>query len=110
NDLINRNVLVEGNRVSAVLDWGSSTYGDFLFEVANLVFYQPWFPAWRDIDFAAEARAHYKAIGLDVPHFDARRWGYPLRIGLDDMAYSAFRKRWGKLAETTRRTLEIART
>ncbi len=110
DDLINRNVLVEGNRVSAVLDWGSSTYGDFLFEVAILVFYQPWFSAWRNIDFASEARAHYDAIGLDVPHFDERLSCYTLRIGLDDMAYSAFRKRWEKVAETTRRTLEIART
>ncbi len=45
-----------------------------------------------------------------MPHFDERLSCYTLRIGLDDMAYSAFRKRWEKLAETTRRTLEIART
>jgi len=110
DDLINRNVLVDGDRISAILDWGSSKYGDFLYEIANLVFYQPWFPAWRNIDFAAEARAHYEAIGLDVPHFNERLACYTLRIGLDDMAYSAFRKRWEKVAETTRRTLEIARS
>lgn len=109
DDLINRNVLVDGDHISAVLDWGSSKYGDSLYEIANLVFYQPWFPAWRDIDFAAEARAHYAAIGLDVPHFNERLSCYTLRIGLDDMAYSAFRKRWEKVAATTRRTLEIAR-
>ncbi len=109
NDLINRNVLVEGNRISAVLDWGSSTYGDSLFEIAILIFYQPWFPAWRNIDFAAEARAHYDAIGLDVPHFNERLSCYTLRIGLDDMAYSAFRERWEKVAAITTRVLENAR-
>jgi hygromycin-B 4-O-kinase len=109
NDLINRNVLVEGNRISAVLDWGSSTYGDFLFEIAILVFYQPWFPAWGNIDFAAEARAHYDAIGLDVPHLNERLSCYTLRIGLDDMAYSAFRERWEKVAAITTRVLENAR-
>jgi len=109
NDLINRNVLVDGDRISTVLDWGSSIYGDFLYELAILVFYQPWFPAWRNIDFATEARAHYDAIGLDVPHITERLSCYTLRIGLDDMAYSAFRKRWEKLAVVTTRVLENAR-
>ena len=109
DDLINRNVLVDGDRVSAVLDWGSSKYGDFLFDIANLVFYRPWFPAWRNIDFAAEARAHYESIGLAVPHFAERLSCYCLRIALDGVAYSAFRKRWDEVELRARRALEIAR-
>ena len=109
DDLVNRNVLVDGDRISAVLDWGSSKYGDFLFDIANLVFYRPWFPAWRNIDFAAEARAHYEGIGLAVPHFAERLRCYTLRIALDGMSYSAFRKRWDEVALRGRRALEIAR-
>lgn len=109
DDLINRNVLVEGDRITAVLDWGSSKYGDFLYDIANLVFYRPWFPEWRDIDFAAEARAHYDAIGLAVPHFAERLSCYCLRIALDGIAYSAFRERWGEVELRARRALEIAR-
>lgn len=109
DDLINFNVLVDGDRVSAVLDWGSSKYGDFLYDIAKLVFYQPWYPAWRNIDFAAKARAHYDAIGLAVPQFTERLSCYAVRIGLEDMAYSAFRKRWEQVASNARRTLEIAR-
>ena len=109
DDLINRNVLVEGDRVTAVLDWGSSKYGDFLFDIANLVFYRPWFPAWRNIDFAAEARAHYDAIGLEVPYFAERLACYTLPIALDGMAYSAFRKRWDEVELRARRALVIAR-
>lgn len=109
DDLINFNVLVDGDRVSAVLDWGSSKYGDFLYDIAKLVFYQPWYPAWRNIDFAAEARAHYDAIGLAVPQFAERLSCYAVRIGLEDMAYSAFRKRWEQVASNARRTVEIAR-
>lgn len=108
DDLINFNVLVDGDRISAVLDWGSSICGDFLYDVAKLVFYQPWYAAWRAIDFAAEARAHYDAIGLQAPHFAERLSCYALRIGLADMAYSAFRKRWDEVAWKARRTLEIA--
>jgi len=109
DDLINFNVLVDGDHISAVLDWGSSMWGDFLYDVAKLVFYRPWYPAWRNIDFAAEARAHYDSIGLAVPHFTERLTCYTLRIGLADMAYSAYRKRWEQVASKARRTLEIAR-
>ena len=109
DDLINFNVLVDGDRISAVLDWGSSIYGDFLYDIAKLVFYRPWYSAWRNIDFAAEARAHYEAIGLDVPRFAQRLSCYTLRIGLSDMAYSAFRKRWEQVDAKARRTLELAR-
>ena len=109
DDLVNRNVLVDGDRISAVLDWGSSKYGDFLYDIANLVFYRPWFPAWRNIDFAAEARSHYDAIGLAVPQFEERLSCYCLRIALDGVAYSAFRKRWDEVELRARLALEIAR-
>ena len=109
DDLINRNVLVDGDRITAVLDWGSSKYGDFLYDVANLVFYRPWFPAWRNIDFAAEARARYDNIRLVVPQFAERLKCYTLRIALDGIAYSAFRKRWNEVDLRARRALEIAR-
>jgi hygromycin-B 4-O-kinase len=110
DDLINRNVLVDGDRITAVLDWGSSKYGDPLYDLANLVFYTPWFPQWRHIDFAAEALAHYESIGLAVPNFAERLRCYTLRIALDGIAYSAFRKRWGEVELRARRALEIART
>jgi len=109
DDLIHFNVLVDGDRIGAVLDWGSSIHGDFLYDIAKLVFYQPWYPAWQDIDFAAEAARHYDAIGLDVPRFVERIFCYTLRIGLADMAYSAFRERWDEVEAKARRTLEIAR-
>ncbi len=109
DDLMNFNVLVVGDRISAVLDWGSSIYGDFLYDLAKLVFYGPWYPAWRNIDFSSEARAHYEAIGLEVPRFAERLRCYMLRIGIEDMAYSAFRKRWEEVEFKARRVLEIAR-
>ena len=109
DDLINRNVLVQGDRISAVLDWGSSKYGDFVYDIANLVFYKPWFPQWHGIDFAAEALAHYERIGLAVPKFAERIKCYSLRIALDGIAYSAFRERWGEVELRARRALEIAR-
>ena len=108
DDLMNRNVLVDSGRVSAVLDWGSSLYGDFLYDIAKLVFYQPWRTNWGAINFAAVAQAHYDAIGLVVPRFAERLTCYCLRIGIADMSYSAYRERWDQVESKARRVLAIA--
>lgn len=109
SDLLHYNVLVAGDRITAVLDWGCSMYGDLLYDLAWLVFWGPWFTAWRGIDFRTEALAHYDSIGLDVPDLGARLRCYELDIGLGGMRYQAFKERWDDLAWTVRRTLEIAR-
>lgn len=109
DDLLNRNVLVVDGRISAVLDWGSSKYGDFLYELAKFAFYQPWYPAWRKIDFVAEARQHYAAIGLEVPRFNERVTCYALHEGIGGIAYSAFRGRWEQVDLKTRRVQELLR-
>jgi hygromycin-B 4-O-kinase len=109
SDLLNYNVLVSGDRITAVLDWGCSMYGDFLYDVAWLCFWSPWYPAWHGIDFGREAARHYESIGLDVPHFEERLRCCQVHIGLGGQAYSAFKGRWADLEATARRTLEVAR-
>jgi hygromycin-B 4-O-kinase len=111
-DLLNYNVLVADHRISAVLDWGNAMYADYLFDVAWFAFWAPWYPAWKDVDFAAEAARHYAAIGLDVPHLEARLTCYLVYIGLDAQAYNAFKgeERWPALEATARRTLQLAGT
>lgn len=107
SDLLHYNVLVHDGRITAVLDWGSALYGDPLYDVAWLVFWAPWLPAWQGIDFAAEAAHHYAAIGLDVPNLTERLRCYQLHIGLEGMAYSAFRGRWDDFDATARHTLAV---
>lgn len=108
SDLLNYNVLFAGDRVSAVLDWGSALYGDFLYDLAWLCFWQPWYPAWQSVDFAAEARRHHASIGLDVPDFDQRLRAYQVHIGLDSLTYNAYRGRWDQLDSVAQRTLATA--
>lgn len=108
SDLLNYNVLVAGERISTVLDWGSSIYGDFLYDLAWLSFWSPWYPAWRGIDFRRAATRHYAAIGLEVPGFEERLRCYEVRIGLEAQAYNAFKGRWAELEATARRTLAVA--
>jgi hygromycin-B 4-O-kinase len=107
-DLLHYNVLVAGDRITGVIDWGCSIYGDFLYDVAWLAFYAPWYPAWRGIDFAAEATRHYRSRGLEVPHFAERLRCYQVHIGLGDQAWNAYTRNWSQLAATAKRTLEVA--
>jgi hygromycin-B 4-O-kinase len=109
NDLLHFNVLVVDRRVSAVIDWGCGLFGDFLYDIALLAFWQPWYPQWAEIDFAAEARRHYAAGGLSVPDLEARLRCYQVHIGLGGQAWEAHIGRWDGLAITARRTLDLAR-
>jgi hygromycin-B 4-O-kinase len=93
-----------------VLDWGAAMYGDWLFDIAWFVFWQPWYPAWAEIDFAHEATAHFAALGVPIPDFDLRLRCCEIAIGLDNQAYCAYRGevRWPQLEEVAVRTLALS--
>jgi hygromycin-B 4-O-kinase len=108
SDLLHRNVLVEHGRITALLDWGSSFIGDFLYDIAWLAFWQPWYPAWSGIDFAAAARTHYGATGLVVEHFAERLRCYELRIATSNQEWFAQRGDTANLERVAARTMELA--
>jgi hygromycin-B 4-O-kinase len=109
-DLLNYNVLIEGQHIAAVLDWGAAMYGDWVFDVAWFVFWQPWYPAWSAIDFEAEAARYFTAMGVDLSGFGARMRCCEIAIGLDNQAYCAFKgdSRWSQLEAVARRTIELS--
>jgi len=109
SDLLHFNVLVEADRITGVLDWGCAMYGDFLYDLAWFCFWQPWYPAWRRIDFRGEATRHYASIGLDVPNFEERLRYCEIHIGLAAQAYMAYAGKWSDLEATARHTLDVAR-
>jgi hygromycin-B 4-O-kinase len=106
SDLLNSNVLVEGDRVTAVLDWGSAKYGDPIYDGAWLSFWWPWYRAWRSIDVDRILEEHYTANNLE--RVEERLRCYRLHTGLEGMAYQAFTQDWDKLAFTTELTLAVA--
>lgn len=107
SDLLNFNVLIQDDRINAVLDWGSSMYGDFLWDLAWFTLWQPWYHSWSALDLKAYAREHYRAIGLEVPNFEERMHCYELAIGLDGLAYEAFAGHWENLTWTAQRVLGL---
>lgn len=106
-DLLARNVLVQGAMLSAVLDWGNSMYGDALYDAAWLIYWWPWYPAWARIDIQAELHRHWAASGPLPDDLAHRLHCYQLRIGLDHMVYNAFTGRTAALDRNTRQTLAL---
>ena len=109
SDLLHFNVLVAGDRITAVVDWGSALYGDFLYDLAWFAFWSPWYPAWHGIDFRREAEDHFATNGLDVPHVSERFRCCQIHIGLDNLKYNAFKGNWDAVEATARWTVAVAR-
>jgi hygromycin-B 4-O-kinase len=107
-DLLNRNVLVRGGQVAAVIDWGNAMFGDALYDAAWLIYWWPWYPQWRDIDIAAELRNHWARGGDQTADLDRRLTACLLQIGLDAMSYCAFRGRWDDLARNAAQLAALA--
>jgi hygromycin-B 4-O-kinase len=107
NDLLNRTILVEDNRITALLDWGDSRYGDYLYNIAHLLYWRPWFAQWRNIDILSEIEQHYQKKKMDVQDFHERVQCYQMHIGLDSMEYHGYTKRWDNFAWSAKRTFDI---
>jgi hygromycin-B 4-O-kinase len=106
-DLVNHNVLVQGPRITAVIDWGNALYGDWLYDPAWLTFWWPWFPQWRDIDITAVLETHWDQHGGLPPGLHHRLHACLVHIGLDAMAYNAYRGRWDDLARTASQVSQL---
>jgi hygromycin-B 4-O-kinase len=107
NDLLNFNVMVNDNKITAVFDWANAFYGDFLYDLAMFTFWGPIHKPVQGIDWEAEAKAHYEAIGLDIPEFKRRLDCCMLHIGLGALAYFCYKPYWEWYEPTTKRLLEI---
>ena len=108
-DLVNRNVLAQDARITAVIDWGNALYGDYLYDAAWLIYWWPWFPAWQTLNIRHELHRHWDQHGGTPAHLDHRLLTYLIHIGLDAMSYDAFKRRPDDLARNATWVLELAR-
>lgn len=105
NDLLNYNVLVADGRISAVLDWGCATWGDYLYDAAWLLYWWPWYPRWHSVDLREILDRHFARRGGWPSDADVRIRCYLLHIGLDHIAYTAFTQRLDDLRRNTEQVL-----
>ena len=108
NDLLYRNVF-SGPGGIVLLDWGASIFGDFLYDMALLTIWWPFYASrWRGINVRAEIERHYADIGLQIPHFAERLRCYELDIATSHIASQGASGQWDLAAWTARRTADLA--
>lgn len=107
-DLMNRNVLVTGDRITAVFDWGCSRYGDHLYDLAWFEFWAPWHTNLDVLLLRTEIEQRWRNIGYTPQNKEPRLLACYLHIGLDHLAYNAYLADWETLAATARRMRTLA--
>jgi hygromycin-B 4-O-kinase len=107
-DLMNRNVLVAGERLAGVFDWGCSAYGDHLYELAWFEFWAPWHPNLDVPLLRDELERRWRAAGYAPPRYADRLLACHLHIGLDHLAYNAYRGDAETLLATAERMRALA--
>jgi hygromycin-B 4-O-kinase len=110
SDLLNRNVLAASGQIAAVLDWGSSFYGDSLYDVAWFTFYEPWFPHFKEVSLARRLQDDFQADPrANQDNLEARLLCYLLDIGIGSIAYNAYIENWANAEEAAEYTLALLR-
>ena len=88
-DLTNRNVLVKGEQITGVFDWGCSIYGDHLYDLALFEFWSPWYPQ-LDMEYLRSAlEQRWGERGYIPENKTSRLMACYLHIGLEHLAYHA---------------------
>jgi hygromycin-B 4-O-kinase len=77
------NVVVERGKVTGVLDWANSKYGDFLYDVA-------WLSLWPPIyDFAGMSKKRFIDKGMNVEYYEERILCYLVFSSLESLNFTA---------------------
>ncbi len=103
NDLLHFNLIMQGDQVAAVIDWGCGLWGDFLYDLAMFITWQFYYPAMAGIDFEAEARRFFTEKNVALPHFAERLQCYQLHLLLDSLGYNAWKEDGENLGITIKR-------
>lgn len=102
-DLMNRNVLVDDGRITALIDWGCARYGDHLYDLAWFEFWAPWHPQLDATLLRAELERSWRRSGYTPDNMTRRLAACHLHIGLDHLAYNAHLGAWEMLAAVAAR-------
>lgn len=82
-DFGSNNLLVDNNKVSAVLDWENAMYGDPLYDIATAYFWRTWLTCME------QTARYYEAELNSMPDYLERVRCYQLRIGLREIYVNA---------------------
>ena len=75
------NLLSDGQKITGVIDWELAKYGDFLYDVAWLGFFE------TEIDYPGIFKKHYQEKGVAITNFEERILCYQLKFGLGSLSF-----------------------
>lgn len=107
SDLLNFNVLALDHKISGVIDWQCSMYGDSLYDIAWFLYYAPWYPQFASIGLEEKILTHFQQTATHTENIDKRLLCYYLHIGLGSIAYNAFKKDWQAAQEAENYTSKL---
>jgi len=108
-DWMYHNVLVDHDRINAVVDWGSSMYGDHLYDAAWLLFCWSWSPQLSAIDIRHELDQHWASKSLVPDDLEHRLLAYQIHIGLGAQAHTASIGNFDTLAFSAEQTMSLVK-
>ncbi|MEN9649391.1 MAG: hypothetical protein RL094_358 [Candidatus Parcubacteria bacterium] len=88
------NMLSDGKDITGVIDWESSMYADFLYDVAWLSFWS------KSVDYQTLYLEHLQKKGKTIEHFNERILCYKLFIGLSSLSFYAYSSQKEKYEKT----------
>lgn len=95
------NLFSKNEKIAGVIDWESSTYGDFLYDVARLQFFT------KDFDYEKAYLDFCNKIGKNIENFKERILCYQLRIGLSSLSFYAYSKQKDKYESCKNKLLNL---
>lgn len=98
-DYGNNNAVSDGEKVTGVFDWADSLYGDFLYDIAWIIF---WLKKLKRIK---QIEDYYRS--KNISNFGQRLLCYKLRIGLSSISFYAYSKQKDKYDSIKQRTLDL---
>lgn len=107
-DLLHQNVLIgaDAGEVTAVFSWKCSVWGDHLYDVAWLSFWEPWHPGIASVDAWARAVGQ-KIDGDSLADAALRHHCYELNIGAQHLAWCSWTGNSTSLAGVAARTAHV---
>ncbi|QQG44616.1 MAG: phosphotransferase [Candidatus Roizmanbacteria bacterium] len=82
-DYCYNNLISDGKKITAVIDWGESRYGDFVLDLA-------WLDFWKsEVNYGDILKVGYKNKDKDFKNYEKRFRCYKIFIGITSIVIAA---------------------
>lgn len=97
-DYGHNNAISDGRKITGVLDWAESIYGDFIYDIA-------WLSFWNSKEHAKQIDTYYSQ--KEISNFAERLLCYKLCIGLSALSFFAYSEQKEKYESTKERIFNL---